>query len=344
VSKSYTDLAYDIWYFHVRAKNNVGNWGPADHYKVQIENCDAKDDWYCNGDIREYRDYYCPGGSCAYTVTSSENCNDYDGWVDTGDMQWIDDPGNECKEKEQKKQEYQDYFCAGGSCTYSVTDTQWINTGEVRNKSDGTVCGCTANNTLKKCYDGICSGTGICNSTICDADATCDGKKPGEVCGTDSKCNSTCKCICNRPPIASFTYSPLNAAVNETITFNASNSTDLDGFITNYEWDFGDGYITNTTGEIIMHLYYSAGDYTVSLTVTDNDGAKDTTTIELTLAIKGDLNGDGFVTMADVHWVAGMVIGTVEEDLKADFNGNGYVDVGDAAKLLGYVKGKVGGL
>ena len=148
----------------------------------------------------------------------------------------------------------------------------------------------------------------------------------------------------NRPPIASFTYSPLNAAVNETITFNASNSTDPDGFITHYEWDFGDGKITNTTEEIITHLYSSAGNYTVSLTVTDNDGAKDTTTIELTLAIKGDLNGDGFVTMDDVRLVAGMVIGTVKEDLKADFNGNGYVDVGDAAKLLGYVKGKVGSL
>ena len=148
----------------------------------------------------------------------------------------------------------------------------------------------------------------------------------------------------NQPPIASFTYYPLNAAVNETITFNASNSTDPDGFITHYEWNFGDGNITNTTEEITTHLYSSAGNYVVSLTVTDNDGAKDTTTIELTLAIKGDLNGDGFVTMDDVHLVAGMVIGTVEEDLKADFNGNGYVDVGDAAKLLGYVKGKVGSL
>jgi parallel beta-helix repeat protein len=148
--------------------------------------------------------------------------------------------------------------------------------------------------------------------------------------------------ISNQPPIASFTYYPLNAAVNETITFNASNSTDPDGFITHYEWNFGDGNITNTTEEITTHLYSSAGNYTVNLTVTDNDGAKNTTTIELTLAIKGDLDGDGFVTMCDVHLVAGMVIGTVEEDLKADFNGNGYVDVGDAAKLLGYVKGKVG--
>ena len=66
--------------------------------------------------------------------------------------------------------------------------------------------------------------------------------------------------------------------------------------------------------------------------------------VEYEEELPGDLDGDGVVTMDDVHLVAGMVIGTVKEDLKADFNGNGYVDVGDAAKLLGYVKGKVEGL
>ena len=157
---SYTDLAYDIWYFHVRAKNNDGYWGPAGHYRVMIENCDG-----------------------------------YDGWYDTESTRWIDDPGNECKEKEQKEQEYHDYTCSGESCDYSVTDTQWVDTGIERNKPDGTICGCTASNTLKGCYDGSCSDTGICNATICGAEVTCDGKKPGESCGTDKKCNSTCKCV-----------------------------------------------------------------------------------------------------------------------------------------------------
>ena len=87
----------------------------------------------------------------------------------------------------------------------------------------------------------------------------------------------------NKPPIASFTYSPENPVVNQTITFNASSSSDLDGYILKYEWDFDDGNVTNTTEEIITHSYSSAGDYTVKLTVTDNDGAVDTETKNVTV-------------------------------------------------------------
>ena len=35
-SGSYTDVADGVWYFHVRAKDNAGNWGGADHYMVKI--------------------------------------------------------------------------------------------------------------------------------------------------------------------------------------------------------------------------------------------------------------------------------------------------------------------
>ena len=175
-------------------------------YTYSNRHTDYYDDWvyYCSGDtVRKHRlfhDFYCDGGSCTDHTSWAddqlvENCNDHDGWVDTGDTRWIDDPANECKEKEQKEQEYRDYTCSGGSCTFSITNTQWIDTGNTRNKPDGTVCGCTANNTLKECYEGTCSDTGTCNSTICDADITCDGKKPGEICGIDLKCNSTCKCV-----------------------------------------------------------------------------------------------------------------------------------------------------
>jgi PKD repeat protein len=86
-----------------------------------------------------------------------------------------------------------------------------------------------------------------------------------------------------QPPIASFTYSPEKPVINQTITFNASNSSDPDGNITKYDWNFGDGNITNTTEAIINHTYSLAGDYIVNLTVTDNDGAMNATEKTITV-------------------------------------------------------------
>ncbi|KAF5438187.1 PKD repeat-containing protein [Candidatus Methanophagaceae archaeon] len=87
----------------------------------------------------------------------------------------------------------------------------------------------------------------------------------------------------NQPPVANFTYSPSNPIVAQSITFNASNSTDPDGNITKYEWTFGDGNITNTTESITTYSYASAGTFTVNLTVTDDDGAINTTTKEIVI-------------------------------------------------------------
>jgi len=83
----------------------------------------------------------------------------------------------------------------------------------------------------------------------------------------------------NQLPVASFTYSPTNPIVNQPVIFNASSSFDPDpgGYIVKYMWDFGDENITNTTSEVIMHSYPLADDYTVNLTVTDNEGAINST-------------------------------------------------------------------
>ena len=79
----------------------------------------------------------------------------------------------------------------------------------------------------------------------------------------------------NQLPTGSFTYYPENPVVNRTITFNASNSTAPGGTIENYEWDFGDG--EKAEGEIVTHSYSSAKNYTVKLTVADNEGATNST-------------------------------------------------------------------
>ncbi|WP_298989838.1 PKD domain-containing protein [uncultured Pseudokineococcus sp.] len=62
-----------------------------------------------------------------------------------------------------------------------------------------------------------------------------------------------------------------------TCTFDATGSTDADGTITGYAWDFGDG--TTGTGASTQHPYTTPGERTATLTVTDDDGATATTSV-----------------------------------------------------------------
>jgi PKD repeat protein len=75
-------------------------------------------------------------------------------------------------------------------------------------------------------------------------------------------------------PTASFTFSPATPGVNELVTFNAAASTDEGaacGTACTYAWDFGDG---NTgSGMIVTKSYSSSGNKSVTLTVTDANGA-----------------------------------------------------------------------
>jgi len=89
----------------------------------------------------------------------------------------------------------------------------------------------------------------------------------------------------NQPPVAKFSYSPTSPKVGEEVTFDAADSYDPDDEIASYEWDFGDGATDH--GRRVTHSYSSAGSYKITLTVVDNDNAKDTVskTISITKVI-----------------------------------------------------------
>ena len=78
----------------------------------------------------------------------------------------------------------------------------------------------------------------------------------------------------NLLPNASFTRTPDTGPPPLWVNFNASGSSDPDGSISNYHWNFGDG--TSGSGVSPLHTYWTNGFYWVVLTVTDNDGATDT--------------------------------------------------------------------
>ena len=75
-------------------------------------------------------------------------------------------------------------------------------------------------------------------------------------------------------PDASF-YVLSSADVYEEIPFDGSDSSDADGMILNYTWSFGDGHLGY--GSSVLHNYSEDGAYTISLTVTDDEGNTDTT-------------------------------------------------------------------
>ena len=75
----------------------------------------------------------------------------------------------------------------------------------------------------------------------------------------------------NTPPSVTGTIDPNPADVGELITFDASGSTDPDGQIISYLWEFGDG--TTSQQAVATHSYTMSGEYNITLTVTDNDGA-----------------------------------------------------------------------
>jgi len=82
-----------------------------------------------------------------------------------------------------------------------------------------------------------------------------------------------------RPPSAVFTYEPTTPTVGETVTFDASASTDPNEDIEEYRWNFGDG--TTTTGQTVQHAFNDNGNTTVTLTVVDSVDQETTTTQEL---------------------------------------------------------------
>jgi PKD repeat protein len=135
---------------------------------------------------------------------------------------------------------------------------------------------------------GVTSRAAICGSStghVCSVLADSAGAVPagnygGLTATADSASNNatTWSIILrtvdpNVLPAASFTQTCTSLSCD----FDASGSSDSDGAIASYGWDFGDG--ATSTGVSPSHTFPASGDYLVGLTVTDDQGGQSTTTV-----------------------------------------------------------------
>ena len=176
--------------------------------------------------------------------------------------------------------------CTDLSCTFSDNNSS---------DSDGTIVSYSwdfgdgkSSNVANPAQHTYASG----GSYLVTLEVTDDGGATGSITKTIGVTNPT-----NVAPIAAFIVNCTYLGCD----FNASTSSD-DGSIVNYSWNFGDG---NTgSGMNVGHNYANAGDITVTLIVTDNDGAPDDTTGTAT-----PTNPPNFLN-ADINTVKGSVTGS----------------------------------
>ena len=84
--------------------------------------------------------------------------------------------------------------------------------------------------------------------------------------------------VINQPPVAVASAGATSGTAPLDVTFSSAGSNDPDGTIASYSWDFGDG--GSSTGANPTHTYTTAGNFIVTLTVTDNLGGTDSATTD----------------------------------------------------------------
>lgn len=150
--------------------------------------------------------------------------------------------------------------------------------------------------------------------------------------------NTTSKMIrVNEPPHASINFMPIHPYAGEDIVFDASSSSDSDGLVMEYQWELGDG--SQSFGPKVYHNYKKGGNYTVELTIKDNDGAKSKNSSLIRIK-KAEILSQEWLDKADELFKKGMC----DEAIKA-YNASYAIDPHNSKAMFGkgrayYAKGE----
>ena len=85
-----------------------------------------------------------------------------------------------------------------------------------------------------------------------------------------------------QPPLAAASATPASGTVPLNVAFSGNGSSDPDGSIVGYEWNFGDGSAV-AAGSSTSHVYATAGSYSATLKVTDSSGLSATRSLTITV-------------------------------------------------------------
>ncbi len=99
---------------------------------------------------------------------------------------------------------------------------------------------------------------------------------------TTVKPTTTTSTIANKPPVALMTLSKTSGRMPMTLTASATRSTDPDGTIKTYTWEWRDG-TKNSVAKSASHTYWKKGTFQIRLTVVDNKGLSSSATGTVTV-------------------------------------------------------------
>jgi len=242
----------------------------------------------------------------------------------------------ECDHLDTECRDYQD---AASICDGSGN----LIDGECNSYDDmpySTPCGC-GSTTYYSCYDGNylgsdiyytvegqhCNGQGECvfyeNGwqiyEDCNEFEYCEGPEPSSTNENDYYCAEHLF-----PPIAVIEADPTTGTEDLEVQFSAFDSYDIDGYITDYCWDFGDS-TSGCFGVAPTHTYTEPGCYDAVLTVWDDDSLYDTDSIEICVEedmevdVEIDAYFDGCATPLPVRFVADVKSGNAPFTYLWDF-------------------------